>query len=364
MPIKFDPNYQLNLAITQALLRIEAARAEVSHLPVTPKVLASLRQTAMLSTTHYSTVIEGNRLTQQQVSEVLVDDQTIRGRERDEFEVKGYYAALHFLETQALRQQSITERTIQLLHGLVMGGGRTKVAPSPYRTKQNMIKEAGSGLLVYLPPEAKDVPELMQALVSWLKRNRQLPPAILAGVCHYQFATIHPYYDGNGRTARLLASLVLHLNGYGLKGLYSLEEYYAKNLEGYYRAISIGPSHNYYEGREQADITQWLEYFCLGVATAFENVVKHMQVAQKHGAPDHSELLRTLDAKQRRALELFKEFEVVTSAQIAAMFGFQARTSSALCKAWREAGFLRMIDPSNKARKYTLADKYQVLLGD
>ena len=81
---------------------------------------------------------------------------------------------------------------------------------------------------------------------------------------------IHPYYDGNGRTARLLTTLILHLGGYDLKGLYSLEEYYARNLGAYYEAISIGESHNYYMGRAEADVTKWIEYFVEGMAVAFE----------------------------------------------------------------------------------------------
>ena len=68
---------------------------------------------------------------------------------------------------------------------------------------------------------------------------------------------IHPYYDGNGRTARLLTSLILHLGGYGLKGLYALEEYYALDLKAYYEALTVGPSHNYHLGRVEADIAGW-----------------------------------------------------------------------------------------------------------
>lgn len=64
-----------------------------------------------------------------------------------------------------------------------------------------------------------------------------------------QFATIHPYFDGNGRTARLLTTLLLHRAGYGLKGIYSLEKYYTRDLEAYHAALTVGPSHNYYMGR-------------------------------------------------------------------------------------------------------------------
>ena len=79
-----------------------------------------------------------------------------------------------------------------------------------------------------MPPEAKDVPELMSDMMAWIKDSevQGLPCPIRAGIAHYQFATIHPYYDGNGRTSRLLTTLILHLGRYDLKGLYSLEEYY------------------------------------------------------------------------------------------------------------------------------------------
>ncbi len=82
-----------------------------------------------------------------------------------------------------------------------------------------------------------------------------MPVPVIAALAHYQFATIHPYYDGNGRTARLLTTLILHKAGYGLKGIYSLEEYYSRNFDGYYYALAVGGSHNYYMGREKADVS-------------------------------------------------------------------------------------------------------------
>jgi len=111
----------------------------------------------------------------------------------------------------------------QTLYGLVMEG---KKHPSSYRDGQNVIKDSMSGAIVYMPPEAKDVPALMLDLIGWINgetSKAELPIPIIAAIAYYQFATIHPYYDGNGRTARLLTNLVLHKSGYGLKGIYSLE---------------------------------------------------------------------------------------------------------------------------------------------
>ncbi|MFC1842450.1 Fic family protein [Candidatus Dependentiae bacterium] len=375
MSKKFKPKFSITPGIANSLMRIEAAKQCIKDLPIVPLMLEKLRETARLSSIHYSTQIEGNRLTKEQVQEVVVQHKNFAGRERDEQEVRGYYAALDFMEKHAVKGMAIAEKGVQILHALVMSGGRENVKPSTYRDGQNVIREGASGKIVYMPPEAKDVPELMQALVGWINRRSDLPCPIIAGIAHYQFATIHPYYDGNGRTARLLATLILHIGGYDLKGIYSLEEYYARNLSDYYEALTIGPSHNYYVGRAESDITKWVAYFCEGMANAVENiqkrVVKESKKESKEGGrdkigqlgnSDQSALLKKLDVKQRKALEVFRKNEYVTSKQIEQFFGFKPRTARQLCKRWSDQGFIVVVDPSKKGRKYTLAPQFNSLL--
>ena len=228
-----SPNFAITPAIANDLMRIEAVKQSIQALPITPRVLANLRETARLFSTHYSTMIEGNRLTQQQVAQVIAEGQHFPGRERDQEEVHGYYAALDEMERLAQAGGPITEISIQRLHALVMGSGKKRIKPTPYRDGQNVIRDSRTKTIVYMPPEAKDVPALMAQFVDWINRKDDLPVPIKAAIAHYQYATIHPYYDGNGRTARLLTTLVLHLRGYGLKGLYALEEYYAQGLQDY-----------------------------------------------------------------------------------------------------------------------------------
>jgi Fic family protein len=362
MPIKFEPHYTITPKIMSCLMRIESAKEKVLHLPLTPTVLISLRETARLYTTHYSTMIEGNKLELDQIKAILKHEGHFPGRERDEYEVKGYYAALAEVEKWAAKAIRVTEKMIQILHALVMVDGRTRIKPTEYRDGQNVIRDSRTKAIVYMPPEAKDVKSLMHAMVFWINKNTELPYPIIAGIAHYQFATIHPYYDGNGRTARLLTTLILHLGGYDLKGLYSLEEYYARNLGAYYKAISIGDSHNYYMGRAEADITPWVEYFVEGMAVSFENVLACMREAGEKGLPDLIRVLRKLDPRQRKALELFQQFEWVTSRQIGELFGFKPRTSASLCASWVNLGFLKMVDSSNRGRKYALGDNYVELI--
>jgi Fic family protein len=243
--LTFAPRFQITAAITKALMSIETDRQAILELPIDVTLLASLRETAKLIATHYSTQIEGNRLTQAQVKEAL-GGAHFPSKERDEREVRHYYRALEEIERLATRIEAITEKDIQRIHGLVMEGHLT---PTSYRDGQNAIYDSQSGAIVYLPPETGEVPLLMGQLVDWIRENlhhAELPVPLIAAIAHYQFATIHPYYDGNGRTARLLTTLILHKAGYDLKGIYSLEEYYAQNLTGYYNALAVTEEYNYY----------------------------------------------------------------------------------------------------------------------
>ena len=360
----FEPRFTITPRIARDLMRIEAAKQAIEFLPITPSVLATLRETARLYSTHYSTMIEGNRLTQEQVARVIGHQEHFAGREHDEKEVLGYYAAAARAEQLAAGKAAVTEQHVQTLHALVMGGVKVKVKRSLYRGGQNVIRDSRSKSIVYLPPEATDVPALMKELIAWIKASEHqgLPCPIRAGIAHYQFATIHPYYDGNGRTGRLLTTLILHLGGYDLKGMYSLEEYYARDLGAYYKALTIGPSHNYYLGRAEADITPWVEYFCDGAANSFESVRKRAEEASGAGGEDASPWLRRLDPRQRKALELFRHSDTINSRDIERLFGLSQRTARNLLAGWVEEGFVVIADPARKSRKYSLASEFLRLI--
>ena len=355
----FKPVFSITSQITNLLIRIELIKKEIQNLPITPTVLTSLRESTRLQTIHYSTFIEGNRLTLDQVEDLIKIGSTFPGRKRDEEEILGYYAALETIKSFSSVHKELSEKDIQYLHALVMGKGKEKVKPTPYRDGQNVIYDSNSKKIVYLPPEAHDIKKLMKELVLWLNQSEQnnLPCPLRAAIAHYQFATIHPYYDGNGRTARLLATIMLYRGGYDLKGLYSLEEYYAKNLQAYYNALSVGSSHNYYFGREKADITSWLDYFCNGMLDSFEKVKTHALLEYHKGSKDKSKLLRKFDTKQQAALTLFKKRKIITAKDIQTFFEISSRTARTLCQKWVQDGFLVIKDPAKKSRKYELNPK-------
>ena len=353
----FSPKYTVTAKMLQNLARIELVKQSFETQPLSPHLLMSLRETAKVSAVHYSTKIEGNRLTLSEVSEAL-KGKKLPKKERDEKEVKAYYQAWNEMEQAARNYSDFNEELIAKLHTLVEGAKKN----IPYRKEQNAIYDGESKVKIYLTPEAKDVPKMMKEFCSWTSKAKDLPVPLVAGIVHYQFVTIHPYMDGNGRTARLLTSFVMRSGGYGLKGIYSLEEYYAQNLTAYYEALQTHPHHNYYFGRHESDITSWLEYFISGVAEAFEKVNNQAvkQVKQGHKA-DRSPLIRELDIKQRKALELFADFKEVNSTQIAETLSISIESTRTLIRTWLKEGFLSYANDSKKARTYKLAEKYEGL---
>lgn len=362
----FTPKFKITSAISKNLMTIEANKEVVNSLPITPKILASLRESAKLITTHYSTMIEGNKLNEKEIVKVIKGSK-IKAKQRDEKEVLGYYAALEYVHQIADKNPLLNEKIIQTIHAIVMSSGNSKARPTKYRDGQNVIRDSGSGAIVYMPPEAKDVSMFMLEMTDWINKElskQDLPLPIIAAIAHYQFATIHPYYDGNGRTARLLTTLILHLSGYGLKGIYCLEEYYAKDLGSYYQALSIGNHHNYYMGRAESDITSFIEYFCSGMAKAFEsvrnNIVSSLQ--NKDNTTDRSDLLYHLDERQKRALDLFLKQKIITTKDISLLFGLGIAASNNICKKWLEVGFIEASSEAKKNRGYFLAKKWHKLI--
>ena len=324
----FVPTFRITMAITKALMSVAADRQAIIGLPIDVEILRSLRQRARIAAK----------------------------------EGRNYDRAIEEVESMALGSGPVTGRDIRLIHGLVIDG---RASPTPYRDGQNVIRDSISGGIVYTPPDAKDVPILMAELVAWtnleLERG-EIPAPIIASLAHYQYATIRPYYDGNGRTARLLTALILHRAGYGLKGIYSLGEYYGQNLARYYEALAAGPSHNYYAGRAEADATAFVEYFCAGMAESIAGVRAQVMQAAKRGATDIIPQVRKLDARKRQLLSLFRGQATATSSDIAAHLGISPRTVLVLSRDWMDDGFLILHDPARKSRSYRLADDYERLL--
>jgi Fic family protein len=188
--------------------RLDQARTEGSGLP--PALVANLDDWFKVELTYTSNALEGNTLTRQETALVVEKGLTVGGKSLQEhLEATNHAAALDWVrEWVGSRRKIVSERDILEIHQLILKGIDDANAGS-YRTVAVRI----SGSNVILPNPVK-VPDLMEDFCRWLKRPDSPHPVILAAEAHYRLVSIHPFTDGNGRTARLLMNLILLLHGY------------------------------------------------------------------------------------------------------------------------------------------------------
>ena len=176
--------------------------------PLHPDLEKQIRQERRVEYIHSSNAIEGNTLTLGETAKAI-NGETINGKTiREYFEAYNHPAAIDYIEEQSKTKKPITEETIKRIHTLLMD--RLLHEPGAYRTGAARI--AGANIM---PPKSPEIPEKIIELLKWLNENPyEYPPIELSARFMHRFLVIHPFQDGNGRTARLLMNLVLMKNGY------------------------------------------------------------------------------------------------------------------------------------------------------
>jgi Fic family protein len=266
----YKPNYKITPIITRQIAAISSAREAILNSPLLPKIEGRLKKEALISRSHHSTSIEGNRLSKQEVA-VIVSGGKIKARPRDKQEVANYISALKFIDKYCRQIKKFTPAAILKLHKLITKGVLPAQQAGNYRDKMVYVVD-GFGRTVFTPPKAAAVPGLIGDLCEWLnlREAKDLYPVLTAGIAHYEFVRIHPFIDGNGRVARALATLLLYQSGFDIKDFFTLDDYYNEDRQSYYSALQSVDPHN-------IDITPWLEYFMEGVARQMEAIKNKVQ---------------------------------------------------------------------------------------
>lgn len=262
----FKPNFHYTDKLVNNLTQIAAARELILNSPFIPKWEITLRKEAIIRSAHSSTAIEGNRLSLEQVSE-LAQGREIVSTKRDKQEVLNYLKILETIGTLT-DGKKIKEKDLLHVHKLVTNG--TLENPSDcgsYRTRYVVVANKLTGTVTFRPPSNEDVPGLIMLLLEWLDspESNVLDPVIQAGIAHYEFVRIHPFVDGNGRTARVLAALILYLRGFDTKQFFCLDDYYDSDRPSYYGVLQR-------VDQITLDLTDWLEYFTEGVKVSTDAV--------------------------------------------------------------------------------------------
>ncbi|WP_322923896.1 Fic family protein [Paenibacillus campi] len=356
----FLPKFSNTRRMINRLLDIQQSSVIISQLLLPVHILEQLQKEAKETTVLLSTRMEGNELEDERKRKALYQSSDIDAEQ----EVYNLMKAIEFLEDSEKRNLPITEEWIKKLHAIIRISHGRRPKLSEYRAEQNSVgKRNQSGF--YMPPEYTDVPILMEDFVAWINSptTHELPAPIQAGIAMWQFLTIHPYMDGNGRTARMIATYILRRSGFGLKGLFVLENFYDRKLSDYYKALQMGRSHNYYFGRHDADLTVWLEYFLSGLAEVYTQAAKIVQAKNLELLRVEPELIRQLDIQQRQLFRqlVFRQNEI-TKREITILLGVGDRTTTEKAKQWVESGFLQPKDPhAQRIRSFILSVQYEEL---
>ena len=249
--------------ILNSIIEIELNRYKISLVELSQNVLNKLHKNSKKKSSYASNKIEGNPLSEKQAEEVIESDER-KHYLKPEQEVRNYFLALNYLEEKLNNKEKLSKKLILDVQKLVeKGASKEKIGlrgPMPPGVLF-AVYDSKTGNPDYIPPEYNDVPGLLDELIEYVNTTDD-HPLIVAAVVHYQLVTIHPFEDGNGRTARLLSGYIMDLNGYGFNGVGSLEEYFAYDADEYYDSIQMGLPALYYSGRENPPHPEiWINYF-------------------------------------------------------------------------------------------------------
>ncbi|HEY40551.1 MAG TPA: Fic family protein [Dehalococcoidia bacterium] len=256
---KYEPNYQNTKKIDFCLDNIERERYTSQYM-LSPKYEGWLRRRAFIRSGHHSLHIEGNILTEEQVADILENPNANTGDSYHEEDVRNWNRAMQFVDSMStVPDVPLNTLLIRQIHALILGPDDRIHLPGDYRRGDAKVRHPISRKPVYTGPVSGDVPDLMHQFGTWLVSDAtSIHPVVAAGIAHLRFVEIHPFVDGNGRTARALTTLILQRGGYSFNKLLALERYFDVDLLKYCEAISATVGKRFEEGR---DLTEWLEYF-------------------------------------------------------------------------------------------------------
>lgn len=279
----FEPRYIITHQMLRNIGAIEAAREVIENAALVPAWEAQFRKEALSRTIHHGTHLEGNELSKEQAERVILVNETLAevaaqkagiiGRDRDVQEIINYRRTMEWIDQLGLAGRNSTspsEKLLKDIHSIVAYRILPDEQRGVYRQAEVVVKNSRTGEISFRPPPVEAVPAELSAFFAWLNSvgGKVHHAVIRGGVTHYELVRIHPFTDGNGRTARAMAMLSLYLEGYDVKRFFSLEEYFDRHAPAYYQALqSVGQGEAY-------DLTFWLEYFTHGLAVELDRV-KH-----------------------------------------------------------------------------------------
>lgn len=355
-PSPLPPNLTIDAELMELLIKANRELAVLEtlagHIPnVGLFVSMYVRKEALLSSQ-----IEGTQATLEDVLDPLVEANT----NRNIADVVNYIKATEFAVAR-LRELPLCNRLIKETHAVLMEGVRgQEKSPGEFRRSQNWIGGAGSTIknARYIPPAPEDMEDAMSALEKYMNEDDGLDVLIRAALIHYQFETIHPFLDGNGRVGRLLITLFLLQKGALTTPALYISYFLKRNrLEYYDRMTAV---------RQKDDYEQWVKFFLLAVYESAEDAVQTIeQLTKLH---DRNEKLASQMGRASkttlRLLDYLEGSPIIEIGKTAQALALSFTTVSSAVNRLVDAGVLEKTDNANRNRTFAYRDYLDILRRD
>ncbi|MFO0447694.1 MAG: Fic family protein [Pseudomonadota bacterium] len=352
MPSLIDDQWKWEEQSINRLL--EKAAIKLGELNSFSKLVPNIDLFIQLHVTKEAVVSSRIEGTKTQMEEALMEEDEISPEGKNDWhEVNNYIKALNqsIIELETL---PISSRLIKKTHQILLDHVRGEhKQPGEYRRSQNWIGGNSLSDAVFIPPNQKYVDELMGDLEKFLHNEEISVPALIKiGIAHYQFETIHPFLDGNGRIGRLLITLFLVDQKFLNKPLLYLSAFFEKNKSLYYDNLTFVRTKN--------DMIQWLKYFLVGVAETAENATQTLSEILVLKAQLETRITETFGKRSHKAAVLLQYLfrkPIVHVNQVKEITKSSYKSANDLVSDFVNAGILKEMTGQNRNRVF-IFDEY------
>ena len=344
------PRFQLSGQILSLLARVAEKQGALNTMKLHVQDVSYIYRLANVDAVHFSTKLEGNLLTHEEVTRALNKKGLQTGR--DIKEVLNYGKARAFLFAQASKQIRYSESLLLETHKLLLKGIVVGKLLGNFRQAQNVIQDSRDLSIVYMPPMPDDVPDLMDALNRWCYRSSRedISVFIIAAMFHYYLVTIHPFMDGNGRTARVLANFWLQSNECDVARYAAIEKQHEANRNAYYTALRTLQAPTYYDIPADIDLTPWLQYWLSCLNATYDEALDRCRTRQADPMLDKV----TLNQRLQYARQLFKKHRELRAIDYQLLTGVERTQAVADLNQLERIKLIRRIG-GGRSTKYTAA---------
>ncbi len=366
----YQPTFSITSKILSNLTQIERLYGNIEAEPLVPSLELKLAEKVKVESAHFTTQIEGvHDYDLRQVTNILLGDRTPINK--TEQEIRNSFDVLSSIEKTAFQHDMLSVELILDLHARLMNGlphyqpGQFRdeeVIVGKYRKKGQdtddtvradslVIDNLGHEIEVKHEPPAHDratITSLIEELVTWNNNNQDIHPVFKSGFFHHQFVHIHPFVEGNGRMARVLASLILTMHGYHVTKYFVMEDYYELNREDYYTTL------------HEADLKQyepWLEFYTDGLVYSLIAAQARIDDLKDKSVQDLAgEDSVLLSRREEEVLGIIMEQGKVKAPLLGEQLGVSRQQAHQLLASLVEKGFVKKIGET-KGSYYQLEKK-------